>query len=151
MIELTEDNNKLQREANRAKEQASFQYQQIIDQKDQEISKLQNIVYQQTSEQGQKLLDALKTGQPVAQSKPTVSLLDEAKSTERSDNSSAVTTTNQTDASINNSSNGIASMEDQIKQLQEKLRFANETIATLVDKDEKEDGKEEDNGAKFEV
>ena len=52
MIELTEDNNKLQREANRAKESAALYYQQIIDQKDQEIAKLQNIVYKQTSEQG---------------------------------------------------------------------------------------------------
>ena len=156
IIDLTELNNKLQREANRAKEQAAFYYQQIIDKKDQEISKLQNIVYQQTNEQGKQLLEALKTGQPPSSSKPSVqqlnvSPLDESSKTEMSDNSNTISTQNQSksETSRPNSGRGGHSMEEQIKQLSEKLRFANETIAHLVDKEEdrqqeKEEGQKMD-------
>ena len=76
MIQLTETNNRLQKEVNRAKEQAGHHYTQIIEKKDLKIKELQSIVYKETDIQGKQLLEALKTGQPVE--KPVVSRLDDS-------------------------------------------------------------------------
>ena len=144
---MTEQNTKLNKEIALAREGAAAHYSIIIEAKDKEIERLREICKDQSSEQGIQLLQVFKNGTSMAGSQLSespratsdqgqqekngikVTPMDQDMSVEKSDMKRTVSST-----SGNVNLNIIQDLQQQIKELQEKLRFANETIALMEDK-----------------
>ena len=126
VIQLTEKNNKLLKEAEKIKLQCEREKQEqlgsyisTIEQQRQEISKLKEAQYELNEIKGQQMLQAFElrkpfTGHSVSEETPGA----ETEPEEETKDSARLLE---------------SEVDSKVKELTEKLRFANETIATLVD------------------